>query len=673
MKPFDFISVKLCSALILGILIGRLLEISIFSAFLILIVFLFILLLFLLYEPYRTGIYFGISAFLAASVLGVLVVALSQPRLWTDHYSNTLLKEEPLWELRVSRMLKSNSFSDRFLLDVRTVNGKASSGTLLARIRKDTHLITCEVDDILLYKGRIHPISPPANPHQFAYDTYMETLGVYHQIELTEDTILKRLKGKHSVKGKAAAFRTNIISALEKTSLGRNELDILQAILLGQRNNLDPDIYEDYQQAGAAHILAVSGLHIGILLLLLQALLKPLLVFRHGSLMRMSLIIITLWAYAFFTGLSPSVVRAVTMFSFVSYALFLNRPTSIANILALSAFAVLLINPMFLFQVGFQMSYAAVFAIVWIYPILQKIWNPRFWFLKKTWQLFSVSLAAQAGVLPISIYYFNQFPGLFFLSNLLIVPFLGIILGMGILVILLSICDLLPVMVAQTYNTLLKSMNTVVKLIADQEQFLFNNLSLDVITVIFCYLLLYFVVRGLEYRNARAVIKIAVCVLTIQSWTFYRAYCSSQNEQLMVLHKMADTVILHQEGRRLHVMTSDSTKVNQLLSNIALKEFLGPVTYRDVPNAFTFNGQTWIVIDSSGVFPSNTVQSAVLLLTQSPHIHLDRLLAHSKPQMVVADGSNYRADVARWKKSCESSGLPFHATSEKGAFRLRPD
>ena len=120
-------------------------------------------------------------------------------------------------------------------------------------------------------------------------------------------------------------------------------------------------------------------------------------------------------------------------------------------------------------------------------------------------------------------------------------------------------------------------------------------------------------------------------------------------------------------------MTSDTNKVHQHVRNIALKEFLGPVSYKDVPNAFIFNGQPWIVIDSSGVFPPNTVQSAVLLLTQSPHIHLDRLLAHSKPQMVVADGSNYPADVARWKKSCETSGLPFYATSEKGAFRLRPD
>ncbi len=168
---------------------------------------------------------------------------------------------------------------------------------------------------------------------------------------------------------------------------------------------------------------------------------------------------------------SPSVVRAVTMFSFVAYALFLNRPTSIVNILALSVFAILLIHPMFLFQVGFQMSYAAVFAIVWIYPILMKLWNPRHWFLKKGWQLFSVSLAAQAGVLPISIFYFHQFPGLFFLSNILIVPFLGILLGLGLLVIILSAINMLPNSIAIFYNLLLKTMNDVVQWVGKQEHF----------------------------------------------------------------------------------------------------------------------------------------------------------------------------------------------------------
>ncbi len=673
MKPYDFISVKLSSALISGILIGRFLDVSIFTAFLILgISFLLVVLLFV-FEPYRTGIYFGLSILLATSCLGVLAVSLAQPNHWPDHYSKVAFSEDSIWELQLSRVLKSNNFSDRYLFEVRSADGIESHGTLLASAKKDSQLLTYNVDDILHYWGPVLPISSPANPHQFAYDEYMATIGVYDQIQLKTENILKRSKGTHTLRGKAASFQTFILRALERTSIGKKELGILQAILLGHRNNLDTTIYENYKNAGAAHILAVSGLHIGILLLLLQALLKPLKAIRHGSFIILALVVFALWSYAFFTGLSPSVVRAVAMFSFVAYALFLNRPTSIVNILALSVFTILLIHPMFLFQVGFQMSYAAVFAIVWIYPVLIKLWNPRHWFLKKGWQLFSVSLAAQAGVLPISIYYFHQFPGLFFLSNILIVPFLGILLGLGVLVIFLSAINMLPNIVAIFYNLLLKTMNEVVQWVSEQEHFIFDELSIDPPTLLLGYLLLYFVIIGLQQKRYRWVLNTAICILSIQLWTFYRAHKSSQKEGLIVVQQMANTGLLYQKGRVLQVMTHDSTRLESLVSNYAIKEFLGSIQYRTIPSAFSFDDQQWLVLDSSAVFPPKTAKPVVLLMTQSPRVHLDRLITSVQPEMVIADGSNYPADVARWKKSCNKIGLPFYSTSEKGAYLLKAE
>lgn len=671
MKPYDFISVKLSSALILGILIGRFFEISIVSSFLILgLSFLLVVLLYI-FEPYRTGIYFGLSILLATNNLGMLAVSLAQPALWPDHYSKAVITKNPIWELQLSRVLKSSTFSERYLFEVHSVNGIESRGTLLASVKKDAQLLTYKVDDVLHYWGPIRPISPPANPHQFAYDQYMATLGVYDQIQLKADNNLKRSTGPNTLRGKAAAFQTFILRTLENTSIEKRELGVLRAILLGQRNNLDSAIYEDYQNAGAAHILAVSGLHIGILLLILQALFKPLMAIRHGPFLRMGLVVFALWSYAFFTGLSPSVVRAVTMFSFIAYALFLNRPTSIVNILALSVFSILLIHPMFLFQVGFQMSYAAVFAIIWIYPILMKLWNPRHWFLKKSWQLFSVSLAAQAGVLPISIYYFHQFPGLFFLSNILIVPFLGILLGLGLLVILLSAINMLPNSVALFYNFLLKTMNDVVQWVGQQEQFLFDGLSIDPITLILGYVLLYFVVHVIQQRRFRSVLKIAICVFSIQLWTFYRAISSSQKEGLIIVQQVANTGLLYQKGRTLQVMTNDSTRLASLADNYVTKEFLGSIQFSPIPNSFSLVNQQWIVLDNSAIIPPKTEKPHIILMTESPRIHLERLLANSQLELVIADGSNYTSDIARWKRSCIKFGLPFYATSEKGAYLLK--
>jgi len=671
MKPYDFISVKLSSALVLGILIGRSINISIVSAFLILGISLLLVAVLYVIEPYRMGIYFGLSILLATANLGMLAVSMAQPKLWADHYSKADLSNDGIWELQLSEILKSNAFSERYLFEVRSLNGKGLRGRLLASAGKESQLPKFEVDDKLLYWGPIRPISPPANPHQFRYDKYMETLGVYDQITLKAENVLKRFKGEFTLRGKAASFQSFILRALERTSIEKKELGVLQAILLGQRNNLDASIYEDYKNAGAAHILAVSGLHIGILLLLFQTLLAPLKSVRNGPLLIMGLVVFALWAYAFFTGLSPSVVRAVTMFSFVAYALFLNRPTSIVNILALSVFTILLVEPMFLFQVGFQMSYAAVFAIVWIYPILMKLWNPRHWLLKKTWQLFSVSLAAQAGVLPISIFYFHQFPGLFFLSNLLIVPFLGVLLGLGLLVIILSAIKLLPNIVATSYNLLLKTMNKVVQFVGQQEQFIFDELSIDAVTLILGYVLLYFVIFAIQKQRFKWVLNMAVCVLCIQLWTFHRAFKGKQKEGVIVVHQMANTALLYQNGRALQVMTHDSMRLEALVRNYAVKEFIRTIDYSSIPNGFSFDGQHWAVMDSSAILPTNTATPVRLLMTQSPRIHMDRLLAGAQPEMVIADGSNYPADVARWKKSCEKLGFPFYSTSEKGAYLMK--
>ena len=134
------------------------------------------------------------------------------------------------------------------------------------------------------------------------------------------------------------------------------------------------------------------------------------------------------------------------------------------------------------------MSYTAVFAIVWNYPLLQKFWSPKSWLPKKGWQLLSVSIAAQVGVLPLSLYYFHQFPGVFFVSNLAVVPFLGIILGAGLLIIILSLLNSLPSLLASYYNTLIKTMNDVIHWVAQQDAFLFEGVSIDWTEMMLMYL-----------------------------------------------------------------------------------------------------------------------------------------------------------------------------------------
>src|SRR5690606_7904768 len=172
---------------------------------------------------------------------------------------------------------------------------------------------------------------------------------------------------------------------------------IIQALVLGEKKDIDKNLYNEYAAAGAVHILAVSGLHVGILYFILAFLLNPLKRIKSGSYLHAIIIVLLLWGFAMLSGLSPSVTRAVTMFSFFAVAGIFGRQTNTLNTLFLSFLTLLIINPMWLFQVGFQLSYLAVFFIVWLQPIFYKVGYSKSRIIRKIWTIISVTIAAQIG------------------------------------------------------------------------------------------------------------------------------------------------------------------------------------------------------------------------------------------------------------------------------------
>ena len=262
-----------------------------------------------------------------------------------------------------------------------------------------------------------------------------------------------------------------ITSSLAPYNFKADELAIINALLLGQRQDISDEIYNSYTGAGAIHILAISGLHVGIILLMLNFIAKPLDYFKIGRIIKPFILIVLLWGFAVIAGLSASVVRAVTMFSFLTFALVSKRSKDTYNLLFTSIFFLLLVKPTFLFDVGFQLSYAAVFGIIWGQPTIYNWWKIKRKIPDKIWQLFTVTVSAQFGILPLSLFYFHKFPSLLVLSNLVIIPFLGYILGFGIFIIILSLLNLSVPFLAKTYGFVIGLMNDFVKWISKQEDF----------------------------------------------------------------------------------------------------------------------------------------------------------------------------------------------------------
>lgn len=290
--------------------------------------------------------------------------------------------------------------------------------------------------DRIVVKGAPQAIEAPANPGAFDAQTYWNNQQIFYQHYLRADR-WRRLDHDPSNPVVRLAYRLRQRSrALLTEALADEEVrGVALALVLGIKDQLDERVRAAYGHAGAMHVLAVSGLHIGIVYGVLAFLLLPLKRIRGGRIGHALTCVAVLWLFALVTGGSVSVVRAATMFTCVILADTMQRRSNIFNTLALSAFLLLLINPYYLLSVGFQLSYLAVLGIVYLQPRIYRWLYFRAWLADKMWALTAVSIAAQLATLPISLYYFHQFPTYFWLANLVVIPAAFVILSLGLLTI----------------------------------------------------------------------------------------------------------------------------------------------------------------------------------------------------------------------------------------------
>jgi competence protein ComEC len=471
--------------------------------------------------------------------------------------------------------------------------------------------------------------------------------------------------------GISEKFRDGIQESLEKYNFKADELAVINALLLGQRQDISKELIADYTRAGAIHILAVSGLHVGIILLILSWIFKPLERLKQGKFIKTILVVLFLWIFAFIAGLSASVVRAVTMFTFLAVGLAFQRKNVIEFSLISSMFFLLVLKPMFLFDVGFQLSYLAVFGIIWIQPRLYKGYKPRFKIVDKFWQLITVSFAAQVGVLPLSLFYFHQFPSLFWLSNLIIIPFLGAILIGGILIIFFSLIGFLPQFLGTFYGFVISLMNNFVGWISKQEQFLWKEISMSFFLMVSCYIFVIFAARFLIDKSARKLIYFLISILIIQSVLVFETHQKKIKKEFIVFHKSRNSVIGIRTGQKLlvhHDLDSLGIQKSNFITSYRIGENVDQAFNMNIPSFFEFEKQQILVIDSLGIYQLKGLKNPIVILQYSPKINLERLIKIINPKQIIADGNNYKTFVNRWKVICENEKTPFYYTGINGAF-----
>lgn len=379
---------------------------------------------------------------LAAFLFGYALTVVKTDRLHPNHFSNQPINYGEQWvsgKVVTDPIERAKSVKVELEVDAMMVDSSWTkmNGKIIVYLEKDSSSFNISMNDRILVLAWLNEISPPQNPGEFNYRRYMHFHQISHQAYVPSGRWKIQEVGSGWMRSiKQAQHR--VIEIISSFGISDREMAIISALLVGYKHHLSVDQVNAFASAGAMHVLAVSGLHVGIVFLIVNTLFKTLERLKHGKYLKAVLLLCVLWGYAALTGLSPSVTRASTMFSFVIVGQVVKRHTDIFNTIATSAVFLLILNPFLIVEVGFQLSYLAVLGIVLLQPRIYELWQPQYWLFDKIWAITAVSIAAQVATFPLGLLYFHQFPNYFLLSNLVVIPAATFILPLGISLVAFS-------------------------------------------------------------------------------------------------------------------------------------------------------------------------------------------------------------------------------------------
>ncbi len=678
MKILQFPLMKITIWFVLGIVFSSYFNPNPASTFVFIGIFFiaFIATLYLSKKDFIQKVYFGIATYLLFFQIGCFTHVIHNEFYNETNYVH-LIKNETDYhsiELVLREKLKGNEKVDKYIGLVKKVDNKNCSGRILVQIHDAHEDSRIQIGSNIQIYGKCILNKKSLNPNQFDYGKYLNNKSIFGQIYNNANSIKVSDKIDKNIWYYSDRLRNNIVANLQNNDFSKNELQVVNALILGQQQDISKEILKDYQYAGAIHILSVSGLHVGFILLFITFLLKPLPKNKLGNSIRLFTIIICLWGFAILAGLSPSVIRSVTMFSFVAVGLHLKRSTNIFHTLLVSMFLILFFQPSFLFDVGFQLSYLSLFFILWLQPLISNLWMPKNKIATYFWDILTVSFAAQIGAFPLSIYYFHQFPGLFFITNLIIIPFLILIMGLGVLVMVMAAFNFVPILTMKSLEFCIYYLNKIINWVASFEQFIIKDIPINWQALICLYVLIIAFVILFKKPTYHKIVFALLSVLLFQSTLLITRWEIQNQQEFIVFNSWKNTLITERNGDKVTVYGNQRT-IDKLASNTDLKSYLiansSSITgINKMQNLYYFNNKKMMVIDSFVVY-SKQINPDIIILRQSPKINLERLIHVNQPKLIIADASNYKTTIQLWKSICIKKKIPFHATAEKGFYKVK--
>ncbi len=556
---------------------------------------------------------------------------------------------------------------------------RCNSSKILLYFPVSDSLILPKIGSRLLVIRAPTRIPKTSNPGGFDFRRYCALKGIYFQDYLSADRYaLLDVRKLSFVNRLLAGIQSHILSAIRHNVSGNVEAGLAEALMIGYKEDLDRDLLNSYSKTGVVHVIAISGLHLALIYWILDKLAS--ISIRRSRMARGLIVISGLWLFTLLAGASPSVVRSAAMFTVIVIGSMVNKRSSLVNGLSASAFFLLCFDPFWLWDLGFQLSYAAVLSLVlFATPIYNLIYVSNM-LLDQLWKSVSVTIAAQLCTLPILLYNFHQFPVYFIFTNIVCVP-----LSTGVLIVELLLCittwfPVLARLLGWVVFNGISWMNASVRYFESMPMSGINGFNFQlsqacVLTIAIAGFYL-FITRKLLRGCHLTLLSISIIIVLEMFFT-----SSASRQKLLVVYnvpgsKAVDII----EGRKASFvgdskLLNDRSLFERNIFPSRIHFYIAPAKnnnawhYPDGNALMTVHNRRIALINNPAL-PAG-LKFDVCIVSGSPSLDIETLIKTCRPNIMVFDASNSRNKLNRWKSVCKRFSVKHHLTSEQGAFVLR--
>ncbi|MCB0525195.1 MAG: ComEC family competence protein [Lewinellaceae bacterium] len=642
---------------------------------------------------YRYRWVFGMCLYCCLFLGGFFLIVQHDERHVNDHFSQEMptpgfvsgtIYESPSHGNKVRVMMHVDA------LGISPDSMLSASGNLMVYFDSSKVSLQLKYGDKICFRGNISEIEAVQNPYAFDYKRYLHFQNIHFQCFAKGDVIQILSIGNGSPIWSAAyKCRNHLLTVLQKHFPGQNEYAVASALMLGYKEDLPDELREAYAETGSMHALAVSGTHVGMLYMGIFLLTQQLRLRGRWRLLETALILLSIWGFTFLTGATPSVLRASLMFSIYMIGKAFWRNTSAWNVLPASAYLLLLINPYFLFHLGFQLSYTAVAGMVFFYPRLYKLFPPGPKWVDYGLKVLLVGVSAQLGTLPLTLFYFNQFPVYFWLAGWIVILGAAMVLWGGALLILLdAISQSLALWPGKLMNLLLTSLNKSIVCIQQLPGSLIVGVWIPAWVAMSLYFAIILLGALLVWRRARWLAAFLV-LMTLLGLYRITSLAKKQEQKSIIVYQVNKQKRLLDffDGRSLYTLSDTLSKKQEDFAAKSNRTTCGIIHHHsimiDEPNKFKsdnliyekpfvqFYNQKLVLLDDSVNLPNDgmpAISVHAIILSKSPHLSVKQCREKFPCSIVVFDASNYSKTIERWQQECESNGWPYHDIRKQGAW-----